>query len=63
MTNEEDKTLIEMIASQEIAITELTNRLRVRDELMQAAIAEANRLHKTLSSTFLRMLDARTRRS
>ena len=58
-----DQTLLEMIATQEDAITTLNQELRIRDEIMRAAIKEADELHKTLSSVFLRLLASRLERA
>jgi hypothetical protein len=55
--------LREMISSQEAAITELTNRLRARDALMEAAIKEAAELHRGLNEMYLRMLRSRMTRA
>ena len=56
---EPDETLRVLIQRQEEAITELTGRLRARDELMEAAINEASVLHQSLNEMYLRMLRAR----
>lgn len=59
MTDADEAHLRHMINQQELAITELNNRLRVHDEVMQEAIHEADELHRSLASTFLRMVNSR----
>lgn len=59
----DDDVLAGLVASQEIAITELTLRLRTRDQIMEEAIAEAESLTQTLKALHLRMLRARFTRA
>jgi len=59
----DDAELRHLIATQEAAITELTERLRVRDRIMEQAIAEAESLTLTLKALHLRMLRARFTRA
>jgi hypothetical protein len=54
-----DQELLAIIKSQEEAITELNSSILARDQMMREAIKEADDLHRTLSSTFLRMLATR----
>jgi uncharacterized coiled-coil protein SlyX len=63
MEPKSDPELLAMIASQEEAITELTERLRTRDRIMEAAIAESESLTQTLKALHLRMLRARFTRA
>lgn len=60
---QEDQDLLNMIRTQEIAITELTERLRTRDRIMQEAIDEADSLVFTLKGLHLRMLRTRFTRA
>lgn len=59
----EDAELRRMVESQEIAISELTERLRTRDRIMEEAIAEAESLPLTLKALHMRMLRARFTRA
>ena len=56
---ENDPELRHIIKTQEDAISDLTNRLRFRDTVMEEAIAEAESLVQTLKALHLRMLRAR----
>lgn len=58
-----DPDLLNMIQSQEVAISELTERLRTRDRIMEEAIAESESLTLTLKALHLRMLRARFTRA
>lgn len=58
----EDAELRRMVESQEIAITEPSERLRSRDRIMQEAIDEADALVFTLKGLHLRMLRTRLTR-
>jgi hypothetical protein len=58
-----DADLLNMIHSQEIAITELTERLRTRDRIMEEAIDEAESLAQHLKALHMRMLRARFTRA
>lgn len=58
-----DPDLLNMIASQEVAISDLTERLRTRDRIMEEAIAESESLTQTLKALHLRMLRARFTRA
>lgn len=59
----EDTDLLNMIHTQEIAISELTKRIRTRDQIMEESIAEAESLVQTLKALHLRMLRARFTRA
>lgn len=63
MEQKSDAELLAIISSQEIAITELTERLRTRDRIMEEGIAEAESLVQTLKALHLRMLRARFTRA
>jgi hypothetical protein len=51
-----------MVDSQETAITELTERLRKRDQIMEDAIKEAESLCEGLKGLYLRMVQSRMNR-
>lgn len=59
---QEDQDLRNIIQKQEEAISELTERIRVRDRIMQEAIDEADALAFTLKGLHLRMLRTRLQR-
>lgn len=59
----EDAELRHMVESQEVAISELTERLRARDRIMEEAIAESESLSQHLKALHLRMLRARFTRA
>lgn len=58
----EDVELRHIIQTQEEAITNLNLEKQKMFEIMREAIAEVDALKLTLSSTFLRMLNARLER-
>jgi SMC interacting uncharacterized protein involved in chromosome segregation len=59
----EDAELRHLIQKQEEAITELTERLRTRDRIMEEAIAESESLSQHLKALHMRMLRARFKRA
>jgi DNA polymerase/3'-5' exonuclease PolX len=58
-----DVDLLAMVHSQEAAISELTERLRTRDAIMEAAIIESEALAQHLKALHMRMLQARFKRA
>lgn len=55
-------SLRDVIARQEDAITELTERLRKRDVIMEQAIQESEALTQVLKEMYLRMVRTRMTR-
>ena len=54
-----EETLKALVLRQEEAISELNERIRARDAIVEEAIREAAHLHHSLNEMYLRMMRAR----